>query len=219
MRGRWVLLPTALVWTVAMVGVATTHATAGPGSATGLEATAVHSVSPLDSQGHLGVKYTVQHRFGAANCQSGSPTTGTTYECFTPQSPQGTFDSCWVQADTSYVICLVKPWLHNAVRLHVTRGYDDRGGFSHTGMPWGIRLGRDTRCLLDLGAVASTHGQAITYYCNNKTVLTGSVKRQHATWRVHAYRTTSRKGHPVRRKSLGLLPIAIAWYAAPSHAD
>jgi hypothetical protein len=183
-------------------------------------ATIRRPVSPLDSANQLDAGYQVGHRYGDANCESGSPTTGTSYSCFASGSPDGVFDSCWVRADTSFAICVVKPWMHKVVQLHVSRGYDDANGFLHVQRPWGIRLGQDTRCLVILGPVHSTGGHTITYYCNHRTVLAGSVQRRSPTWRVRAYRRRRHhKRHQSPYKSLGWQPVAIAWSGKPSQRD
>jgi hypothetical protein len=178
--------------------------------------TAVRSVSPLDAQGHVAPAYRVRHHYGNANCESGSPATGKAYECFTPQAPQGIFESCWVQVTPGLVACLVKPWMHDVVQLHVTRGFDNTAGFMHVHMPWGVRIGSDTRCLIVLGSVHSAAGHPITYRCNHKTVLTGAIDRGAATWRVRAYRRIAHKGKPLRFQPLGREPVAVAWFGAPS---
>jgi len=168
--------------------------------------TSIRPTSPLDAHNRLAAGFTIQHRYGDANCESGSPTTGTAYQCFSPQSAQGIFNSCWVQAQRKYVICLVKPWMRKVVRLHVTRGFGDSNGFLHAHTPWGLRIGQHTRCLVDLGSVHSAQGHAITYTCNKRVVLAGPVRRGSAVWRIRSYRKIHHKGHSATYRSLGIQP-------------
>jgi hypothetical protein len=205
----------AVAVTAAALGV-TGSATGHSGTAAPTAPTSVRAVRPLDAQGHLDPAYRVKHRYGNANCESGSPTTGKAYQCFTPQAPQGIFDSCWVQASPGLVACLVKPWMHDVVQLHVTRGFDNAPGFLHVHAPWGLRIATNTRCLVDLGSVHSANGHPITYRCNHKTVLTGAIDRHGATWRILGYRRIAQKGKPLRFVSLGREPIAVAWSGKPS---
>jgi hypothetical protein len=181
--------------------------------------TAIRTVSPVTAAGQLAAGFTITHRYTDANCQSGSPTTGRSYACFAPTSPEGVFDSCWVESDTSFAICLVKPWQHKVARLHVTRGYDDSHGFLTVHQPWGVRLGQHTRCLVILAPVNSAQGRPINYACNKKIVLAGSIDRGSATWRIRAYRRVHRKRHPVHYRPMGRQPIAIAWSGKPSQHD
>jgi hypothetical protein len=192
------------------------HATAGPRSAA--PPTTVRHVSPLEHSGHLAPGYTVTHHYPDASCVSGSPTTGTAYECFSAGSPEGVFDTCWVQANVAYVTCLANPWTHTAVRLHVTGGYDDRGGFPHVAAPWGVRLGRSIRCLIDLGSVKSAGGHPITYHCTRHIVLTDQVTRTAATWRAHAYRRVAHKGRGSTFTPLGRQPVAVGWRGRASRS-
>jgi hypothetical protein len=181
--------------------------------------TDVRLLTPLDTAGNLATGYTITKHYTAANCVSGSPTTGVTYECVTPQSAQGVYEGCWVTAQTSYVVCLTKPWSHDVTRLHVTRGYDNTDGFTHHARPWGVRLVSGQRCLLDLDATSTTNGHANTYFCNQRTVLVESVDRTHPVWRARAYRRLDpRHGH-ARVRPLGWQPIAVAWRTKLSAPD
>lgn len=179
-------------------------------------ATVVTHVRPLDAQGQLAPGFTIHHRFSDANCESGSPTVGKAYECFTPQSSQGVFDSCWVQADVHYVVCLNRPWQHQVVRLHVTRGYGEGPGFHSVHLPWGVRLADRTRCQVILAPSDTTRGHRVDYNCNHKTVLAGRIRRHGATWHAHAYRKVHHGGHQLSYQPLGVQPIAIAWFGKPS---
>jgi hypothetical protein len=179
-------------------------------------ATVVKVIGPLDTNGHLAQGYRIRHRYSNASCESGSPTTGHAYQCFTPQSPNGIYDSCWVQSNPKYVVCLTKPWLpRKADRLHVTRGYGDSAGFLKVRKPWGVRLGLRTLCLRILGPVHTINGRSRTYDCNHRTFLAGPIRHHTATWRAHAYR----RNHHGRYTSIGVLPVAVAWFGKPSHKD
>jgi hypothetical protein len=187
------------------------RAGATPSRPAAAAATAVRTIDPLDRAGHLTARYTVDHHYPDANCVAGSPTTGTAYECFAAQSPQGVFDTCWVQASPGYVTCLPNPWTTHAVRLHVTGGYDDGSGFRRVAAPWGVRLKRSIRCLVDLGSVKSADGHPITYRCTRHIVLTGAVMRSAATWRVRAYRRVAHRGHATTFTALGHQPVSVGW--------
>lgn len=181
-------------------------------------ATSVVHLRPVDAQGRLTTGFTVGHQFTDANCQSGSPTVGNAYECVTPQSGQGVYHSCWVQTDHSYVVCLVKPWQHRVVRLHVTRGYDDSTGFETVHRPWGLQLGATLRCLVILGPTDTTRGRTVRYACNHKTVLAGPIHRG-STWHAHAYRKIHHGGHHLTYRSRRIMPIATAWFGKSSPRD
>jgi hypothetical protein len=180
--------------------------------------TDTRSISPLQATGHLAAGYTVKHQYADANCVSGSPTTGTAYECFSSRSPEGVFDSCWVQANPGYATCLANPWTHNAIRLRVTGGYDNRGGFTHVATPWGLRLGAKTRCLVDLGGVRTADGHAVTYRCTNNIILVGSVHRATSPWRISAYRRVRHPHGPTTYTPLGRKPVSVSWKGQRSRA-
>jgi hypothetical protein len=212
MRRRWSLGILALVGgfgIAAMCGQPVVAARSTP-------TTDVVHLSPVDAQGALAPGFTIRHRFGDANCSSGSPTVGKAYECFTPQSGQGVFDSCWVQADHHFVLCLVEPWQHKVARLHVTRGYGKGPGFHQVHLPWGVRIGNRIHCGVILAPTDTTRGHYVDYSCNHKEVLAGPINRHGATWRAHAYRKVHHGGHRLAYKSLGVRPIATAWFGKAS---
>lgn len=194
-------------------------ALAGPAGPAASTPTDVRTVGPLDADNRLAHGYRIAHRYGNANCESGSPTVGKAYQCFTPDAPQGIFNSCWVQADKSFVVCLVRPWQLKVARLHVTRGYGDSSGFLHVHEPWGVRLARGERCLVILGPVHSAGGRRINYSCRHKIVLAGQIHRHAATWRARAYRTVHHGNHVVTYRSLGTLPLSVAWSGKPSQKN
>jgi hypothetical protein len=179
-------------------------------------ATQVRSIAPVEANGQLAATYTVKHQYAGANCVSGSPTTGTSYECFSSRSSQGVFDSCWVQANPHYASCLDHPWSHDVIRLHVTGGYDNRSGFARVTAPWGLRLGASTRCLVDLGGIRTVDGHARTYTCNHHVVLTGTVRRTASAWRIRAYRRVKHKHAASTYTSLGLTAVSVSWKGRPS---
>jgi hypothetical protein len=196
------------------LGAAVPHGSAFA-TAPSAPATTVDHLSPVDAQGALAPGFTIRHRFGDANCESGSPTVGRAYECFTPQSGQGVFNSCWVQADHHFVLCLVEPWLHRVARLHVTRGYGKGPGFHRVHLPWGVRIGNRIRCQVILAPTDTTRGRRVDYSCNHKEVLAGRINRG-TTWHAHVYRRVHHGGHHLTYKSLGVHPIAVAWFGKPS---
>jgi hypothetical protein len=202
---------------VAVVGVTT----AAPLTARGDAATAtkVTAVSPVDSTGKLAPGYQVAHRYSDANCASGSPMTGSSYQCFTPASRAEIYNSCWVATPRKYVDCLVAPWQRKVVRLKVTRDYGDSGGFRKVHKPWGVRLGADTRCLVILGPVHGIHGKPRTYLCNHKLVIAGKVTHHGSHWTANVYRKVRRNGHHLHYTSLGKQAPAVVWFGQPSLKD
>jgi hypothetical protein len=181
--------------------------------------TQVRAVSPVDDTNQLAAGFTINHRYGNASCESGSPTVGKAYECFTPQSSEGIYAACWVEADPHFVLCLDKPWQHKVVRLHVTRGFGDSTGFVKAKRPWGLRLANGYRCLVILGPVHVTHGKPVNYYCNHSRALAGRISKRHDAWTVRTYRKVRRPGRPTEFRATGTRQIAIAWNGGPSQHD
>jgi hypothetical protein len=211
--------PLAAIALLAAMAASTGVSAAGTARPAASAPTDVRTVGPLDPTNRLAHGYRITHRYGDANCEIGSPTVGKAYQCFTPQASQGIFDSCWVQAHKAFVVCLVKPWQHKVARLHVTRGYGDSGGFLTVHEPWGVRLAGGPRCLVILGPVHSAGGRRVNYGCSHKVVLAGKILRHGATWRARAYRTVHHGGHVVTYRSLGALPLSVAWSGKPSQKD
>jgi hypothetical protein len=181
--------------------------------------TSVRAITPVDGTGGLAAGYVIAHRYGNANCESGSPTVGKAYQCFTPASPVGIYDACWVQANHHFVLCLVKPWQRKVARLHVTRGYGDSSGFLTVHKPWGVRTGSRVRCLIILGPVHTIHGKPRTYLCNKKIVLAGKVTHHGDVWTAHEYRKVRHRGRPTSYPSLGKHTAAVVWFGQPSVKD
>lgn len=194
------------------------HAAATP-AAPAAAATVARPVSPVDATGHLAPGYDIRHRYAAASCESGSPTTGSAYQCFSPQSPDPLYTSCWVTVAADRVDCLVAPWQHKVVRLQVTRGYDDSAGFETVGRPWGVRLARGERCLVILGPVHVVRGKPVNYYCNHKLALAGRIDHHRSAWRVSVFRKMHQRGRPTTYRPLGRHRIAVAWSGQPSRHD
>lgn len=215
MTRRRFAVPLAVVCGLTIAVSTAALATTARGGTTTKPPTTVTHVSPLDADDQLAPGYRIQHRYGDASCESGSPTIGHAYQCFTPQAPVGIYDACWVQANPHYVVCLTKPWLRTTDRLHVSRGYGDAPGFSTAHKPWGVQLDARTRCLRILGPVHTINGKPRTYDCNHRKYLAGRVRHQAATWRAHVYRRSPSD----RYTSLGVQPVSIAWFGKPSRKD
>jgi hypothetical protein len=207
--------PVALLVATASLGTALTLG--WPAAAAGhpvTSPTVVRSESPVGSDGELRAGVTVGHHYGEATCQSGSAVTGTAYRCFTPRSPQSLYDPCWASDRTDVVYCQSAPWQRTVTRLRVTGGFDNSAGFPHVARPWALQLESGPRCLPDVAAVRSVNGHRISYYCTNRTVLVGGIRRA-ASWHAHTYRSVGRAGHR-RWKSLGWRPIRTAWRGVAS---
>jgi len=181
--------------------------------------TTVRTITPVTATGTLAPGYTIARHYGNANCASGSPTVGKAYQCFTPASPVGIYDACWVQANHHYVLCIEKPWQRKVTRLHVTRGYGDSSGFMTVHRPWGARLGSRIRCLVILGPVHAIHGKPRRYLCNHKIVLAGKITRRGTSWRAAEYRKIRHRGHRTTYRSLGRHPAAVVWFGKASVKD
>ena len=138
-------------------------------------------VRPVDATGRLRPGYHVTDRHGRANCLLGGIAVGTAYRCF---AGNVIYDPCWLQADRTHVVCLVTPWRHGVVRLHVTRGVDG----SHGPAPvrsWALRLADGTRCVRVQGATGVVDGRAISYICtDDTTVLLGEADTSGDGWRI-----------------------------------
>lgn len=182
-------------------------------------ATTVHAVRPVDGSGALAAGFTIHRRYGDASCESGSPTVGKAYQCFTPRSPDAIYNACWVQADRHFVLCLVKPWEHRIVRLHVTRGFGDSSGFLTVKRPWGLRLANGNRCLVILGPVHVVHGHQVNYYCNHKVAIAGAINERHKVWTVNVFRKVNHRGRPTEFRRVGRQQVDVAWNGAPSLHD
>lgn len=181
--------------------------------------TAIVRVSPVDTDGALRPGYTVAHRYDGARCQRGSATTGTAYRCFTPRSPAGVYDPCWVTRTDAKVVCLTRPWKRRVVQLAVTGGYDDTDPFRRTATPWAVQLASGNHCLFQPGSVHSIGGRPLRYYCRHHVVLAGRFDRSRDRWRIRSYRDTTPHAADATYRWHGFAWVATAWFGLPSRQD
>lgn len=172
--------------------------------------TVVSRVRPVTATGALRSGYTVTHRLTGASCQSGSEATGNAYRCF---AGNAVIDPCWVTSNTAFVDCLAAPYSHKVTRLHVTKGYDNTGGFgSPASLPWGLQVGGKRMVLLQ-GATSTVNGMRINYEVHGfSVVLVGPVDKSSSPWTIRKGKRT----HGVYR-IVGRVDIATAWFGQRSH--
>lgn len=164
--------------------------------------TQVRHVRPVTATGELRAGYTITHRHGGARCATGSETTGNAYRCFA----DFIYDPCWVTANTSFVICLERPYSHRVARLRV-RKYDNTGGLgSPSRLPWGVQVGLHRATLIE-GASGIVAGKRINYALKGlSVVLIGRVDKTHPIWRAREARRTN--GH---YRVIGWVDLRTAW--------
>lgn len=191
-------------------GPAVAGATTAP--AAGRHTTSVH-VRPVDGTGHLRSGYRVTGHHGRASCLLGGIAVGSAYRCFT--GDHFIFDPCWVQAGgTHHVLCLVTPWRHSVVRLHVTRGFTGSARPELPRHPWGIQLADGTRCVGSQGASGTVHGRGVSYRClDDATLLLEDPDTSGARWRIRVARYETGGAGPV---SVGFEPIDSTYVGRPS---
>ena len=164
--------------------------------------TRVHRVSPLNASGHLSSHYTVA-RVRRGYCWTSSSIRPDLYRCF-----RGNFivDPCWPAANRASVLCIVRPWSHQVLRLRLTRHLPA----THPGASgdWGLTLRSGNNCLFSSGAHDQFHGHTILYYCRRNWVLLDQPNQSQPGWTI---RTARREGdHYVAR---GIRPLTDAWRA------
>jgi hypothetical protein len=120
-----------------------------------------------------------------------------------------------VQAGSSHahVICLEAPWSHSAIRLHVTKGYDNSAMTTPARQPWGLTLARGRRCVLAQGATGVVHGRRMSYFCQHSTtVLLGEPNRSKRVWTIG----TARPTHGGHFRLSGRKAIRTAYFGRPT---
>jgi hypothetical protein len=172
--------------------------------------TVVH-ISPVNRKGDLLPGYSISHDRSGAKCESGSEETGDAYRCF---AGNRFYDPCWVASGRTQVICLPAPWSFTAVRLEVTKGYDNAGRSTKTAsIPWGVQLTDGVQCALLSGATSTVKGKRVNYACAHvKYVLIGNVDKVHKVWSV---RKAKPAGHG-NFKEAGRVDLSRAWFGKPS---
>lgn len=172
--------------------------------------TVVSRVRPVTATGALRSGRTVTHRASHVSCQAGSEAVGDAYRCF---GPKFVYDPCWVTSNKAFVDCLAAPYSHKVTRLHVTKGYDNTGGFgSPATLPWGLQVGGKRMVLLQ-GATGTVNGMRINYEVQGfSVVLVGPVDRSSSPWTIREGKRT----HGVY-KIVGRVDIATAWFGQRSH--
>lgn len=212
MRGTFRNVPTqrnALIAVVlaapfVLAGSVTTQAAASQAP------TAVRIVSPIDTTGALSPTYKVTRHLGHGTCQAGSYQVGSAYRCSSPQAGANVLDPCWPLPTTpSTMVCQAKPWANEVIELHVVGSAAGGPSTRPSAMPWGLRIGADIRCLRDVGSVLRVDSHGLIYHCSQHRDIFGPLHASGALWRAHVYRTNARTASG--EKSVGWLPVAIAW--------
>jgi hypothetical protein len=202
-----VFVVAALVAAPVSAGNAVSSAAAHPSA---LAPTTVVHVSPVDSKGNLLAGYTISHDRGGASCEAGSEETGNAYRCFTSKF---VYDPCWVASGRAQVICPAAPWSFKAVRLEVTKGFDNVGYSKRSAItPWGVQLTNGVQCSLIAGASGAVNGKRINYGCQHaKYVLIGNVDKHGKVWHID-------KAKPVHGgfKADGSVKLSKAWFGKAS---
>lgn len=204
------ILTTAMFATTLGAAVSASPSQAAAGATATAHPTVVVHVRPVTSTGKLRHGYTITHRRAHASCSFGSEAIGDAYRCF---SGNLVIDPCWVSNRKAFVVCLPDAWSHQAIRLHVTKGYQN-GGFGSGGVsyPWGVRQASGTRCSWLQGASGEVKGKRISYGCTSTTVLIGHVNKKPARWTIKRARATGGGHYTVT----GTVQLRKAWFGKPS---
>jgi hypothetical protein len=199
------LVAAALIAAPASAGLAA--ATAADAS---LAPTKVVHLRPVDRKGNLLPGYAISHDRSGGRCEAGSEETGDSYRCF---AGNVVYDPCWVATGRSQAICLPAPWSFTAVRLEVTKGFDNAGRSNRTATtPWGVQLINGEQCVLLSGATGAVGGRRINYGCQHvKYVLIGNVDKHQKVWRIRK----AKRSHG-NFKAAGWVKLSKAWFGKPS---
>jgi hypothetical protein len=177
-------------------------------------ATDLRTVSPVDASGQLKDGYRVVRTLRHATCQNGSYLTGVADRCSTPATRHGVLDPCWPTATAKTFVCQRKPWQHRVVEVHATGPASGGPGHRDQGLPWGMRVGNNVRCLLDPGSVRRLDGHQLLSHCSHHRDVFGPLRHGGAHWRAHVYRAGAHTQSGYR--GLGWKIVRIAWYGAPA---
>jgi hypothetical protein len=197
------------LWLVVLAAIAVAVAVPASAPASPTE-TQVVVTAPVDDAGHLQPGYRVIKHFTGAKCTPHSVVTGNAYKCVA----HFTYDPCWLSGNRAYVECLPSPYSRKVTRLHVTRGYHNKGGLGTAKkLPWGLLLTNGVKTTLIPGDFGDVHGQKIHYSYNNfKIVLVGNIDKSGALWRIRKARDVG----GFHYKVVGWVTIDRAWYGAPT---
>jgi hypothetical protein len=194
------------LWFVAVAAVVCGFGLPASAPAAAPAETKVVMTSPVDATGHLLPGYKVVKRLPGAKCTPRSTVTGNAYKCVS----HFTYDPCWLSGKHAYVVCLASPYEHRVTRLHVTRGYHNKGGLRHSKpLPWGLRLDNGVKTTVIPGDFGEVNGKRINYSYNNfKTVLYGPPDKSEPVWRIRRARDNGR----FHFKPDGWVTISKAWF-------
>jgi hypothetical protein len=197
------------LWLAALAGLGSAIVTPAPAAAAPAQ-TRVVMTAPVDAHGHLLPGYKVVKRLPGAKCRPHSTITGDAYKCVS----HFTYDPCWLSGNDAFVDCLASPYSRKVTRLHVTRGYHNKGGLGEPKkMPWGLLLANGVKATVIPGDFGEVRGQKINYsYHNFKTVLYGAPDKSQPLWRIRKARDDGR----FHFKPAGWVTINKAWVGAPT---
>jgi hypothetical protein len=197
------------LWLVVLAATAGAMVAPVPAPAAPSE-TRVVMTAPVDDAGHLQPGYRVVKRLPGAKCTPHSTITGNAYKCVS----HFTYDPCWLSGNHAYVDCLALPYSRKVTRLHVTRGYHNKGGLGEPKkLPWGLLLANGVKTTVIPGDFGEVQGKKINYSYNNfKAVLYGPPDKSEPLWRIRRARDD---GH-FNFKPAGWVTIDKAWFGAPT---
>jgi hypothetical protein len=172
--------------------------------------TAVVMTAPVDEAGHLQPGYKVVKHLPGAKCTPHSTITGDAYKCVS----HFTYDPCWLSGNPAFVDCLPSPYSRKVTRLHVTRGFHNKGGRgAPKKLPWGLLLANGVKTTVIPGDFGEVQHKKISYsYDSFKTVLYGAPDKSGPLWRIRRARDD---GH-FNFKPAGWVTISKAWFGAPT---
>ncbi|HWC35326.1 MAG TPA: hypothetical protein VG650_10910 [Mycobacteriales bacterium] len=203
MKRLWFLALSAAIGGLAVPALTPTAA-AGPAT------TAVVMTSPVGPHGQLQPGYRVVKHYTGAKCTPHSAVTGNAYKCVAHFG----YDPCWLSGKHAYVDCISSPYSRQVTRLHVTRGYHNKGGVGRAAsLPWGLQLANGVKTTRIPGNFGTVQGQRINYsYDQFKVVLVGKPDKTGSLWRIRKARETG----GFHYKIVGWVTITKAWFGAPT---
>ena len=106
------------------------------------------------------------------------------------------------------------PYSRKVTRLHVTRGFHNKGGLGEAKkLPWGLLLSNGVKTTVIPGNFGDVQGMKINYSYNQfKTVLYGPPDKSQPLWRIRKARDTG----SFHFKPEGWVTIDKAWFGAPT---
>lgn len=182
-------------------------------SASGLSATKVIYVAPVNQSGQLLSTLRISLDVDG-HCEPGSDSVpGPTYRCFEANS---ILDPCW--ADRSHagsVLCMQEPWSETVVQLDTghrlpASNYPVPKSLSY---PWGVELATGEECLAAQGAHDMFRGRVVDYSCGHRfhLVLLRGMHQSREPWSYDSAIWTGENYVTGPSET-----VKIAWYGGPT---